>query len=137
MNHSREHSPLRVGFGALAEISGWGHCLPAVAGASRVGLGILAETDFVLFCQRKPHNDIGLFVPAAWDPQHSTTNSHLIQGPLDYVPDIEGGRTISVSFLHQTIFDCADFFGRLLRSNIICPDIKDHVFNKLEGVIQH
>ena len=35
------------------------------------------------------------------------------------------------------MFDPANFFGGLLRSNIIFPDIKDHVLNKLEGVIQH
>src|SRR4029453_10252203 len=67
----------------------------------------------------------------------STINSHLFQRPLDYLFDIERGRTISIRLLHHAVSHSANFFRGLLRSDIIFAHIKDHALNKLEGVIQH
>jgi hypothetical protein len=61
----------------------------------------------------------------------------VFQRPLDYVSDIERGRTVSIRLLHHAVSHAANFFCGLLRSNIIFPDVKNHVLNKLEGVIQH
>jgi hypothetical protein len=61
----------------------------------------------------------------------------VFQRPLDYISDIERGRTISIRLLHHAVSHSANFFRGLLRSNIIFPDVKNHVLNKLEGVIQH
>src|SRR6266404_834670 len=56
---------------------------------------------------------------------------------LDYVPDVETGRTVSVKLFHQTVSDSANFFGGLLGANIIFADQQHHALNKLEGMIQH
>jgi hypothetical protein len=56
---------------------------------------------------------------------------------LDYVSDIERGRTISIRLLHHAAFDPANFFRGPLRSNIVSPNKEHHGLNKLERMMQH
>ena len=56
---------------------------------------------------------------------------------LDYILHVQGKPTGLISFCHHTIFDSANFFRGLLGTNVIFADVKNHVLNKFEGMIQH
>ena len=105
---------------------------------SLAGCGVPAATDFLCVSKRAVSNCLN----------HKSVRNldrHLPPGAsavslfwlLDYVPDVERGRTVSINLFHQTVSDSANFFGGLLGANIIFADQQHNALHKLEGMIQH